>query len=76
MQSRQRIVLDEDINKSLKESEAGLNRVRLMYKRFAEKNRALISKAELNNRRKKIDLLTQNLAILDEEYEDKKFERE
>ena len=76
MQSRQRIVLDEDINKSLKESEAGLNRVRLMYKRFAEKNRALVSKAELNNRRKKIDLLTQNLAILDEEYEDKKFERE
>lgn len=66
--SKQRVAIDEKINKCLKESEANLEILKMILKDFTAENFELIDKEEFGMRASKIELLQENLKILKDEY--------
>jgi hypothetical protein len=63
-QSKERILMDEDIKKMFKQCEEELSYLREVFKRYQEKNKRKISQAEIEARSKNIDLLRRNLNLL------------
>ena len=66
--SKQRVLVDEKLNKMIKESEANLEVLKLILRDFTADNYEMLDKEEFNMRASKLELLEQNLKIVKDEY--------
>ena len=69
-QSRERILLDEELKGKFKQAEEELLYLREIFKRYQEKNKRKISQKEIEARSKNIDLLRKNLNLLQDEFKE------
>lgn len=67
-QSKERILLDEDIKQIFEIGEQMLRSLRQVFKVYQNKNKRKVEQSELENRSKNIDLLRKNLNLLQEEF--------
>lgn len=67
-QSKERIVLDEEIKSIFDTCEDMLKTLRNVFKIYMNKNKRTIEKEQLEDRRQNIDLLRKNLNLLQEEF--------
>eukprot|EP00347_Sterkiella_histriomuscorum_P002197 403369092 len=68
--SKERIELDEEIKKLFIACEEEHSYLRQVFKRYQEKNKRTITKKELENRAKNIDLLRRNINLLNDEFKE------
>jgi hypothetical protein len=69
-QSKERIVLDEELKGMFKQAEDELAYLRDVFKRYQEKNKRKIAQKEIEARSKNIDLLRRNLNLLQDEFKE------
>lgn len=69
-QSRERILLDEELKAKFSQAEEELQYLRELFKRYQEKNKRKISQKELEVRSRGVDLLRRNLNLLQDEFKD------
>jgi hypothetical protein len=63
-QSKERILMDEEIKSMFSQCEDELSYLREVFKKYQEKNKRKISQKEIEARSKNIDLLRKNLNLL------------
>ena len=66
--SKQRVLVDEKLNKMVKESEANIEVLKLILRDFTADNYEMLDREEFNLRASKLELLEQNLKIVKDEY--------
>lgn len=67
-QSKERILLDEEIKQIFDAGEHALREIRAVFKIYQNKNKRKVEQIELENRSRNIDLLRKNLNLLQEEF--------
>jgi len=67
-QSKERILLDEEIKQIFDAGENALRSLRAVFKVYQNKNKRKVEQIELENRSRNIDLLRKNLNLLQDEF--------
>lgn len=67
-ESKERILMDEDIKEIFGEAELNLKELRSVFKDYQNKNKRIVEPHEIENRSKNIDLLRKNLNLVQAEF--------
>ena len=67
-QSKERILLDEDLKSTFESAEKKLAHLRTIFKQYQKKNKLLLPETEIKARTRNIDLLRQQINLLRDEF--------